>query len=62
MPSIGREWQSKRVHLAGIRVYPRPAPYRKYLVFYRPTETGVEILMVVQGSLDLEAVLKDLEG
>ncbi|HVX85408.1 MAG TPA: type II toxin-antitoxin system RelE/ParE family toxin [Phycisphaerae bacterium] len=61
MPSIGRVWQSRHAQLAGVRVYPLPPPYRSYLVFYRMTGNGVEILTVLQGSLDLEAILEELD-
>ncbi len=59
-PLIGIEWRSAKVHLASIRYYPMPAPYRNYLVFYRPLKNGVEILTVLHGARDLEAVVPDI--
>jgi toxin ParE1/3/4 len=59
-PQLGHIWQSPLRQLAGVRVCPIPSPYGNYLVFYRPIEDGVEILTVIHGSRDLQAVLKSL--
>jgi plasmid stabilization system protein ParE len=61
-PGAGREWASKLPHLEGIRFYPLPAPYRRYLVFYRPIEGGVEVLTVLRGEQGLAMILEALEG
>jgi toxin ParE1/3/4 len=39
-----------------------PSPFRNYLVFYRPIEDGVEVLTVLHGARDLQAVLERLFG
>ncbi len=57
-PGIGRAWESRRPRLAGVRVYPIPR-FRNYLVFYRPTKEGVEVLTVLHGARDLDAALDD---
>jgi toxin ParE1/3/4 len=61
-PSLGQKWDSPLPHLTGIRVYPMPSSFRKYLIFYRPVRNGVEILTVLHGARDLETVLERLIG
>lgn len=55
-PGLGRKWESLNPRLAEIRVYPMPAPFRSYLIFYRPHPTGVDILCVLYGARNLERV------
>ncbi len=59
-PLLGHNWESPMPQLAGIRVYPMPSPFRNYLIFYRPTEDGIEVLTVLHGARDLQAVLERL--
>jgi len=40
---------------AGLRVWPIDG-FRNYLVFYRPTDEGVEIWRVLHGARDIEAL------
>jgi hypothetical protein len=56
-PLLGRELGSVKPKLAGLRVYPMPAPYRNYLVIYRPIPEGVFIISVVNGYRDYEVFL-----
>jgi toxin ParE1/3/4 len=35
--------------------------FRKYLVFYQPTESGIEVLRVIYGTRDIEAIWDDWE-
>jgi toxin ParE1/3/4 len=37
----------------------RSFPVEDYLIFYRPIEEGIEILRVVSGYRDLEALFQD---
>ncbi|HWE02657.1 MAG TPA: type II toxin-antitoxin system RelE/ParE family toxin [Tepidisphaeraceae bacterium] len=61
MPRMGRIWDSPRVELQGVRVYPMPAPYRSYLIFYRLADNDeVDILAVLHAARDLEATLHDI--
>lgn len=60
-PLIGHQWDSPLPKLAGIRIYCLPAPFRNYLIFYRPVDDGVEILTLLHGSRDAAAVLDRLE-
>jgi plasmid stabilization system protein ParE len=45
-PAIGTLWNSSDRHLAGIRFYPMPSPYRAYIIYYRELQDGIEILVV----------------
>jgi toxin ParE1/3/4 len=45
-------------HLKGVRSYPIPR-FRKYLVFYLPTEDGVEVLRVIHGARQIEQALEE---
>ncbi len=59
-PFLGLAWNSKRPHLRGIRYYPMPAPYRSYIIFYRVSPEGIEVLAVLHGARDLESALRDI--
>jgi toxin ParE1/3/4 len=56
MPGIGERFLSVRPELAGVR---RTAisGFRKYQVYYRPIEDGIEILRVLHGARDVEGIL-----
>ena len=57
MPGKGspRKFRSKR--LSGIRSWPVDG-FRKYLIFYRPIEGGIEVLAIVHGARNLPQLLK----
>jgi toxin ParE1/3/4 len=59
-PSLGQRWESPLPRLADIRSYCLPGAFRRYVVFYRPVENGVEILTILHGSRDLHGVLEGL--
>jgi toxin ParE1/3/4 len=46
MPHLGRKREELSQHL-------RSFPVRRYVVFYRPHENGVEIVRVIHGARDL---------
>lgn len=53
-PNIGR----KRDELApGLRSF----PYGTYVIFYVPTENGIDVVCVLQGSRDIEQVFQSTE-
>jgi toxin ParE1/3/4 len=56
-PNIG--WHSRLRHAAlhGVRIF-RVSGFETMLILYRPLADGVEILRVVHGSRDLEALLR----
>ncbi len=51
-PKIGKSYQTLRIDLRGIA-------FSGYIIFYRVTEDTIEILRVVSGSRDLEALFAD---
>jgi len=59
-PCIGRVWESRQVELHGVRFYPMPAPYRNYVIFYRVTETRLEVLAILHGARNSEYVLREI--
>jgi len=56
MPGLGHRWFSDDIRLAGVRVYSIPR-FRKYLIFYRPIEGGIEVLHVFHGARDIKGIL-----
>jgi toxin ParE1/3/4 len=59
-PEIGARWDSSHPRLADIRMHSMAKPYRKYVVFYRVIEHGVEILTVLHSSRDLAAMIDQM--
>ena len=55
-PEIGRAYEARDGRLAGVRVW-RISGFEKHLIFYRPYPGGVEILDVIHGARDLEALV-----
>ena len=58
LPQMGKLTQFSHPKLAGVRQQAIKG-FRKYLVFYRPAEKGVEILRVIHGARDFEAILEE---
>lgn len=58
MPGIGKLSQFYNPNLADVRQQPIKG-FKKYLVFYRPTDSGVEILRVIHGARDFETILDE---
>ncbi|MBD2307506.1 type II toxin-antitoxin system RelE/ParE family toxin [Chroococcidiopsis sp. FACHB-1243] len=58
MPQIGKLCQFSNPILAGIRQQGIKG-FKKYLVFYRPSDSGIEILRVIHSARDIEAILDD---
>ena len=63
MPRIGSLWGDEGPDLEEVRFFP-VTRFRRYLVFYRPVEGGIEILRVLHGARDLRRILRggDDEG
>jgi toxin ParE1/3/4 len=59
MPALGERRDSADPRLAGLRVW-RVEGFEKHLIFYRPTDDGVDIIRVLHGARDIASVL-DLE-
>ena len=52
MPTIGTLYQAKRARLAGIRFFP-VKQFRNYIIYYRPTARGIEVIRVLHGHMDV---------
>jgi toxin ParE1/3/4 len=55
-PSIGAEYPFKSPRLAGIRRWFIPG-FKNHLIFYRVSDTAVEIVRVLHGAQNIEAIL-----
>jgi toxin ParE1/3/4 len=58
MSQIGKLCHFSNPLLAGIRQQAIKG-FKKYLVFYRPIDLGIEILRVIHSARDIEAILDD---
>jgi toxin ParE1/3/4 len=56
MPGMGERRESSNPRLAGLRVW-RIDGFPNHLLFYRPIEGGIEIIRVLHGARDVDAVL-----
>jgi toxin ParE1/3/4 len=55
LPGLGVANDFGNPELAGLRMQP-VRRFRNYLIFYRPTEDGIDIVRVLHGSRDLDAL------
>lgn len=55
----GREVLAEQPELQGLRRFPVPGGFEKFFVFCRPLPDGVGLLRVLQGSHDLDALLRE---
>lgn len=51
-PLIGRSYRAIRPYLRGI-------PLQNYIIFYRVTDDSIEIMRIVKGNRDLEAIFEE---
>lgn len=56
IPELGGLYFVRRRELAGVRTW-RPAKFKKYVIFYRPVDNGIEILHITHGGRDLDRFL-----
>jgi toxin ParE1/3/4 len=56
MPRIGAPHAHLSPRLEGLRRWAVPG-FRSYLIFYRETEQGIEVLRVLHGARDLDKIL-----
>ena len=59
-PRIGTYWNSPDPRLDGMRVTP-VTPYRNYLIFFRPTDDGVEVFRVLHGARNLPTLIDEID-
>jgi toxin ParE1/3/4 len=57
MPGIGERFPSGRPELAEVRRI-GISGFRKYQIYYRPIDNGIEILRVLHGARDAERIFK----
>jgi toxin ParE1/3/4 len=57
MPQMGARRQYHDPALAGIRIW-RIAGFDNYLVFYRPTGRGIEIIRVLHAKRDIDSMFR----
>ncbi len=55
-PEIGAERQFDSPALSGLRVWPVPR-FERWLIFYIPSDTTVQIVRVLHGARDLPTIL-----
>jgi toxin ParE1/3/4 len=55
MPEMGARREYQNPTLAGVRMW-RITGFDNYLVFYRPTERGIEIIRVLHAKRDIDAL------
>lgn len=58
MPGMGRPCELGHVALRGVRALQVPG-FRRYLVFYRETADGLNVIRVLHSARDIERVLGD---
>jgi toxin ParE1/3/4 len=58
MPGMGKLCRFSNPQLLGIRQYPIKG-FKNYLIFYRGTDSEVEVLRVLHGAQNLEAILDE---
>lgn len=58
MPGMGKLSQFSTPNLANVRQQAIKG-FKRYLVFYRLTDSGVEILRVIHGTRDIEVILDE---
>jgi toxin ParE1/3/4 len=57
-PGLGPARRFEQSDLSGLRSFPVKG-FDQHLIFYRPTEHGIEVLRVLQGARDLGAIFDD---
>ena len=57
MPGMGKLKLVNNPRLAELRQWP-VSGFEKYLIFYRPTPTGIEIIRVLHGARDIDHILE----
>ena len=57
-PELGPARRFRQSDLAAVRSFPVKG-FDRHLVFYRPTENGIEVLRVLHGARDLGAIFDE---
>jgi toxin ParE1/3/4 len=55
MPELAGMWEDAPPRMKNLRIWPI-AGFENYLIFYRPTSDGIEVVRVLHGARDLPAL------
>jgi toxin ParE1/3/4 len=58
MPALGRQREFGDSRLTGLRSYLITA-FESYIVFYLPTDSGIDVVRVLHGAQDIEEHLRE---
>ncbi len=58
MPGMGTARPRLNPALRGLRMFPVGGGFENHLIFYRPIRDGIELIRVLHGMRDIEAILK----
>jgi toxin ParE1/3/4 len=58
IPGIGARYEPDDPLFEGVRFFP-VSRFKKYIVFYRPIEGGIEVLRVLHGARDFQGLLAE---
>jgi toxin ParE1/3/4 len=56
MPGLGSPWASDNPAMQDVRTT-TVRRFKKYVIFYRPVEGGIEVLHVLHGARDIRSLL-----
>jgi toxin ParE1/3/4 len=56
-PEMGGLWESDNPALEGLRCW-TISRFRNYVIFYRPTSDGIDVIRVLHGAQDIEPLLE----
>ncbi len=59
-PEMGARRDYHKPDLTGLRMWPIGG-FEKYLVFYRPTDQGIDVIRVLHGARDLKRLFEEEE-
>jgi toxin ParE1/3/4 len=57
MPAMGAAYDALSPSLRGMRRF-RVENFEDYLIFYRPVDRGIEVVRVIHGARDIEAIFE----
>lgn len=60
MPEMGPLRDYRHPRLTGLRMWPIRG-FEKYLVFYRPTDKGIDVIRLLHGARDLKRLFEEEE-
>jgi toxin ParE1/3/4 len=58
MPAIGSPYPLSNPRLQGLRSCQARGRFRQHIIFYLPTDDGIEVVRVLRGSRDLQSILE----